>query len=656
MGVIDREGNRSHRKSKMFISLFLIIVLALSLMTISFLKLQESELDPLESPVPSRIVYTTHATIYIDGNAGFLGSNASTGISWGNGTASDPYIIADWEINASSAHGIEIRDSNVHFIVRNCYVHDGKPQYKGICLRNCVNGILEDNICLDNLHGIYLSLSSSNTLINNNCSNNYEGIVLSDSNSNTLSNSNCSSNWEEGIWLDYSSNNTLINNNCPNNAVGISLDSSSNNTLSDNNCSNNWYGIWFCDSNNNTLSNNICSCYYYLIGIWLCDSSNNTLSNNNCSNNADGIYLDSSNNNILSNNNCSNYMDSIDAHGIYLDSSSNNILSNNTCSNKKNGIYLSLSNSNTLSNNNCSSNKYEGIDLFSSSNNILSGNILNENGILIYGSELFHWNTHDIDVSNKVNGKPVYYYKNQTGITVPDGAGQVFLANCTYFVIENQNLSHASIGINLGFSSNSLFANNSCSNNVYGIWLQKSSSNTMSNNNCSNNIYGILLHSSSNNVLSNNNCSYNSRGIDLFISNNNTIIWNQLCNNIRYGVYIQSDFLTLCYLNMVWNNTFYHNNGARDTYDPSHIQAYDDGTNNRWNSTEGYGNYWSDWTTPDGDMNGIVDNPYNIDGSAGAKDYYPQTTMPLIPEPSVFILVGIMIAIFLIFGVARKKK
>jgi len=71
------------------------------------------------------------------------------------------------------------------------------------------------------------------------------------------------------------------------------------------------------------------------------------------------------------------------------------------------------------------------------------------------------------------------------------------------------------------------------------------------------------------------------------------------------------------------------NNGASSTYDPSHIQASDDGTANWWNSTEGYGNYWSDWTAPDvNPPYGIVDEPYNISGSAGAKDFYPLTWPP----------------------------
>jgi len=113
--------------------------------------------------------------------------------------------------------------------------------------------------------------------------------------------------------------------------------------------------------------------------------------------------------------------------------------------------------------------------------------------------------------------------------------------------------------------------------------------------------------------------------------------------------------------NRIWNNSFSRNHGATSVYDPSHIQAYDDGTDNFWNSTgspHGFGNYWGDWTSPDANMDGIVDNPYVIDGSAGAMDYYPLTQFPYIPEfPSViFPIMLTLFVVVLISSIRRDKK
>ena len=43
-------------------------------------------------------------------------------------------------------------------------------------------------------------------------------------------------------------------------------------------------------------------------------------------------------------------------------------------------------------------------------------------------------------------------------------------------------------------------------------------------------------------------------------------------------------------------------------------------------------NYYSDWTSPDSDANGIVDNPYAADGSVGNEDQYPLTEAGVVPE------------------------
>ncbi|MCJ2512118.1 MAG: right-handed parallel beta-helix repeat-containing protein, partial [Candidatus Thermoplasmatota archaeon] len=184
--------------------------------------------------VPETVsAYAAHDPIYISGDTEFTSAN---GVAGGSGTASDPYIIEGWDIDATTAHGIWIEDTSVYFTIRNCFVHDGENDYiYGIYLLRCVNGTVTGNDCTSNWYGIYLSNSSDNTLTNNTCSENGDGIGIWDSsNDNTLTNNTCSSNNWDGINLGSSNNNTLSDNNCSNNDNGIRLGSSSNNTLSDN--------------------------------------------------------------------------------------------------------------------------------------------------------------------------------------------------------------------------------------------------------------------------------------------------------------------------------------------------------------------------------------------------------------------------------------
>ena len=83
-------------------------------------------------------------------------------------------------------------------------------------------------------------------------------------------------------------------------------------------------------------------------------------------------------------------------------------------------------------------------------------------------------------------------------------------------------------------------------------------------------------------------------------------------------------------------------------------QACDFSNCNFWNtSTEG--NYWSDWTSPDNDSDGIVDFPYYLDGGSGACDHFPLTTAAKIyetPLPAPLIILSVLLLTAI---VARRR-
>jgi parallel beta-helix repeat protein len=399
----------------------------------------------------------------------------------------------------------------------------------------------------------------------------------------------------KAIYIDSVMNGTIIDNTCTESLFGIHLAFSANMIVIRNNCSyNSYYGISLHLSHDNVISNNTCSFEMYTESMTY----------------GSGIHLHDSSDNTLTNNSCmSNCW-----YGISLDHSNENVISDNTCvANNLHGIYILLSDSNLLHRNNCSFNLHGSVILGE------------EAGILLYWSD---WN----------------------------------------ILSENVCSDNNKIGVALRESGHNTITSNRClSNSLAGIYMDSGDENAQWNlldgNTCQRNADGILIWwDSSNNTLARNNCSENSvNGIRLVSSTNNMLTDNSCSNNLEYGIHVQATDWMSNYVstnNTIWNNTLIGNNGATSIYDPSHVQACDEGTGNWWNSSGGYGNYWSDWTTPDADWNGIVDLPYNISGDAGAKDYYPLTTSEApIPEfsSSVFPVIIIVSVMTIVIGMRRRR-
>jgi parallel beta-helix repeat protein len=452
--------------------------------------------------------------------------------------------------------------------------------------------------------GIYLDNVDYCDISDNKVSNNGYGIHLWCSGSNAITNNTANSNNNIGIALPSSSNNVLIDNVVTNNDVGISVSISGNsNTLTNNNASNNLCGIQLSVSSNNVLTNNTANSNNYR-SICLSHSSDNILANNNASNSDYGIWLGDSSNNVLTDNiaNLNN-----NTGIILLSSSSDNILTNNTASNNGGGVHLQYSSNNVLIDNTADSNNGSGIYLYYSSNNTLTDNTMtgNTHNFGVFSISLLRY-IQNIDTSNIVDGKPIYYWVDQQDQTVPNDAGFVGIINCTNITVRNLTLTNNEQAVLLAYSDNSKIENITTSNNYRGIHLSFSSSSNVMNIAASNNYYGIYLYQSSNNTLENLIASNNDYGIRLWSSSNNNVKKNNANLNNYCGISLQYSNDNKIYLNNFIDNT---------------QNAYDTGTN-QWDSGS-EGNYYSDYTGTDNNTDGIGEDPYSILGGGGSVDHFP---------------------------------
>ncbi|MCK4735214.1 MAG: right-handed parallel beta-helix repeat-containing protein [Methanophagales archaeon] len=489
---------------------------------------------------------------------------------------------------------------------------------------------ISNNNCSNNKAGIYLRESNNNSISDNKCSsNNWAGISISDSNDNSISNNNCLNNGNGISLMNYSNNNSISNNNCLNNGDGISISDSNDNSISNNNCLNNdASSINLLNSNNSKLTGNIMLENGVCIGGYSLNHYRHEIDESNTVNGKSVFYGKDIEGGKVP-----------DGVGqVILVNCMNIAIENQDLNNASMGVIIAFSSLISIKDNNC---KGAGISLTHSNNSKLKGNVMVKNGIYIFGDSISEY-THEIDESNTVNGKPVYYWKDREGERVPDGAGQVILVNCSNVVVENQDLNNTSKGVIIAFSSFNTIKNNTCSsNNWHGISLRASSNNSISNNICSNNYEGIYLRTSNNNSISNNICSNNRYDGIILLDLKNNIISNNNCSSNRYGIELRrSDN------NSISNNNYTSNNWAGISLDYSNnnliylnnfidnfgnVNSYE--STNAWNSTEKIaytysgntytrylGNYWGDYNGRDSDEDGIGDPSYSIDGAA---DFYP---------------------------------
>ena len=293
-------------------------------------------------------------------------------------------------------------------------------------------------------------------------------------------------------------------------------------------------------------------------GIRLDDCFNSSVSYNNVNNNGwDGIIVHSSTNcTVIGNNVSNNYLCGINIWDCTECLVSGNIASANGLESVfliGAGIQLWESMNCTMIKNTVTNNVRYGIDIHDCANCTLRDNNMTDNqyNFGVEGNLI-----HDIDASNMVDGKPIYYWVNQHDRRVPADAGYVAVINSTNITVENLTLTNNHEGVILAYTNSSTIKNVRASFSYHGILARHSYNCTITGNDASHNRYaGIYLHYSENCTLSNNNVTYNNP-YGIWAASYSTIIGNNVNNNdvgIMGGMYN----------NIIGNNVNNNNFGIR---------------------------------------------------------------------------------------------
>lgn len=518
-----------------------------------------------------------------------------------------------------------------------------KVNISGLTIRNGRYGLalhfssqnkIVDTTIIGNVYGVELFSSQNNTLRNNRIiDNSYNFGVIGESlldfiqdidMSNTINEKpihylvneyNKQITGEAGAVICVNSTNVTVRGlKLENNIQGVLFAYTNNSKIENLILQKHEWAILVVKSFNNVITDNVISACEYSIDLWI--SGSNRLSKNQIISSNDGIYAWRSNENTII----------------------NNTISNNTGK----GLYIDQSKLNNLTQNMVSQN-LEGIVLAWCENNFLKENIINDNvhNFGVYGQCVENFFM-EIDFSNKINGNPIYYLKNQRDVLLRASecqASYMGLINCAGVKIEGLNLTSNGQGILIAYTADTSLENLRVQDNDEGLVLIGSHGITIKKSLIKDNNFGIVMRNCSSVAIVNNkfdsvldfgikmqNSTYNLirgntvkdslGGVSLEFSGGNIVSENNFEDNF-VGISIEglSEF-----------NKIYHNNFIKNTF-----QAYVWFSINVWDN--GYpsgGNYWSDYKCIDrfsgvnqsiagGD--GIADKLYVIDDKN--MDRYP---------------------------------
>ena len=258
-------------------------------------------------------------------------------------------------------------------------------------------------------------------------------------------------------------------------------------------------------------------------------------------------------------------------YGIRLRDATGNTVSENTINGNRNGLRVDQASGNTISDNAFMDNRFDGISVEESTDLVMTGNMFAAGGgisLHFYGYDPEVWSTQTIE-GNVIDGEPIYFYKNASGVTVPGDAAQVILADCDGCVIEGLTLDKARNPIQVGGSTNVTVRDNTITTHWYcnGIVLAGSSGCTIEGNQLDSDytvyvdgdasgIAGMHIEAGSENTVSSNVITGFHEGVVLWhsdASHDNLITGNTIAS-FQTGITLWQNHLMYCYGDVISDN------------------------------------------------------------------------------------------------------
>ncbi|MDI6816249.1 MAG: NosD domain-containing protein [Actinomycetota bacterium] len=267
--------------------------------------------------------------------------------------------------------------------------------------------------------------------------------------------------------------------------------------------------------------------------------------------------------------------------------------------------------------------------------------------------------TSDVFETIQIDSDGITLDGNGHTVTGSGSGSGIYLHGRTGVTVKNATVKGFYIGILLDHSNNNAIVDNVASSNAYGIRVNcsyknalsgnvqevnaytgltlqyQSSSNTVSNNNAvRNGAWGVFISQSDSCIVEDSSASLNRDGGFYFGASTYSTLTDCISeSNRQHGL-----FLSTMVYGTLSRNTISRNGCGISTLYSAYNKIYNNnfvanGTQSvgvdGWPQSNGFnigkpsgGNYWSNWTGPDGNGDGFVDKPYYVGRCA---DYLPWT-------------------------------
>ncbi|MBN2598997.1 MAG: right-handed parallel beta-helix repeat-containing protein [Candidatus Thermoplasmatota archaeon] len=524
-------------------------------------------------------------------NGAFLGSSLDTVNITGDHVVISGFCITD---NRGYYYQAAVKVSGDYVILSDCVIQGN--EWVGVSLASASFCQVRECEMYENLIALHLVESRNNTIENCVCHENADAITLFQaSQDNQLRNCTCARNSFTGIHIQESSGNHIIGCVCENGYDGISMAYAPNTKMRNNTMRNNVanFGIgassvsdFFCDIDTSNMING--KPLYYLIEqsnlffdetmeigfLGLVRCSNISVKNCEFSWNFEGMAIVGTSHCLIENCRFQNN----DGHGllcvsswgntvknctfrngfftgIYLYSSFYNIIEHCTSSDSSAGVRLEYSPYNTIQEQMVEQCRIGILFLFSHGNT-LKANRMSHCGLKVDGYDLSDY-LNEVDSSNTVNGKPVYYCINETNWTAPLDAGEVLLMNCTNCTVSHLTINHTSVAIELAYSSGNLISENILSSNTdaaIDLDCAENNNNIIKENIIRENSYGIDVDSSQGTIIQGNLLLDTGTGVS-FDTSQGSIISGNTIQDCLYGMYFAGSPLNTLTENILLNSS-----------------------------------------------------------------------------------------------------